>query len=129
MGLGALLALLLAFAAMNLAWMAVHIGHTVLIILVLGACYCLYLIRHSFRLAYGTAEMMIGLSAIFGAMGRAPEVVSDPATGTLLLVQLAAGMYIIIRGFDNFAQTEPFKGGSAPFRAVWTFIRGRKRKE
>jgi hypothetical protein len=125
MGLGAFIAVLLAFAAMHLAWLAVHFGQTTLIILVLAACYALYLIRHVSRLAYGMVEIAIGMFAIFGAMGRAPEVVSDPSTGSLLLVQMAAGMYVVIRGFDNFAQAQPFKGGSAPFRGLWRFIRGR----
>jgi hypothetical protein len=86
MGLGAFIAILLAFAAMHLAWLAVHFGQTTLIILVLAACYILYLVRHISHLAYGTAEVAIGMFAIFGAMGRAPEVVSDPSTGSLLLV-------------------------------------------
>jgi hypothetical protein len=129
MGLGAFIAILLAFAAMHLAWLAGHIGQTMLIVLVLAACYILYLVRHISRLAYGTAEVAIGMFAIFGAMGRAPEVVTDPATGNLLLVQMAAGMYVVIRGFDNFAQSQPFKGGSAPFRDLWRFMRGRKRAE
>jgi hypothetical protein len=107
---------LLAFAAMHLVWMTLHIGRIALIILVLAACYILYLIRHVSRLAYGTVEIAIGMFAIFGAMGRSPEVVSDPATANLLLVQMAAGMYVVIRGFDNFAQAQPFKGGAAAFR-------------
>ena len=108
------------------------IGQTTLIILILGACYSLYLIRHFFRLAYGMVEIVIGLFAIFGAMGRAPQVVEDPATATLLLVQLAGGMYIVIRGFDNFAQSQPFAGGGAAFAALWELVRsrwGRNRKE
>ena len=92
---------------------------------ILGACYSLYVIRHFFRLAYGTVEIVIGLFAIFGAMGRAPQIVDDPATATLLLVQLAAGIYIIIRGFDNFAQSRPFAGGGAAFRALGDLIRAR----
>jgi hypothetical protein len=129
MGIGAVLAVLLAFAALNLAWIAANIGQTILIILILGACFSLYVIRHFFPVAYGMVEIVIGLFAIFGAMGRAPQVIDDPATGNLLLVQLAAGMYIIIRGFDNFARSQPFKGSSAPFRDLWRFIRGRKRAE
>jgi ethanolamine transporter EutH len=121
MGLGAGIALLLAFAAMHLAWMARNIDPTMLIILVLAACYILYLIRHFYRLAYGSVEILIGLFAIFGAMHRAVDGVADAAT----LVQMAAGMYVIIRGFDNFAQAQPFKGGSAPFRDLWPFIWGR----
>jgi hypothetical protein len=82
-------------------------------------------------LAYGTVEIMIGLSAIFGAIERAPHVVEDPAT-SLLLIQLAAGMYIIVRGIDNCAQAKPWMGGVAAFRWLWESIgarSGRKRKE
>jgi hypothetical protein len=129
MGLGGVIAALLFFAALHLAWIRRNVEATALIILILGVCYSLYMIRHFFRLAYGTVEILIGLFVIFGAMVRAPQTADDPATTTLLMVQLAAGMYIIIRGFDNFAQAEPFKGGSTPFRTVWTFIRGRNRKE
>jgi hypothetical protein len=128
-GLGGVIAALLIFAALHLAWMASNFNQTTLIILILGACYILYLIRHLFRLAYGTVEILIGLFAIFGAIGRAVQAADDPATGSLLLAQLAAGMYIIIRGFDNFAQSEPFKGASAPFRDLWRFIRGRWRRK
>jgi hypothetical protein len=129
MGLGAVLALLLVFAALHLAWIVVHITETPLIILILATCYGFYLIRHFFRLAYGMVEILIGLVAIFGAMGRAPQVVDDPATDPLLLVQLAAGMYIIIRGFDNFAQAEPFAGGNVAFRGLWELIRARWRRK
>jgi len=125
LGLGAAIALLLAFAAMHLAWLAVHFGQTMLIILVLGACYILYLVRHFSRLAYGLVEILIGLFAIFGAMGRAVDGVADAAT----LVQMAAGMYVVVRGFDNFAQAQPFKGGGAAFHDLWTFIQRRKRTE
>jgi len=125
MGLGGVIAALLALAGFNLAWMGRNFGEDTLIILILGTCYILYLIRHFYRLAYGTVEMLIGLIAIFGAMGRARQVADDPATRTLLLVQLAAGMYIIIRGFDNFAQSAPFAGGFVAFRQLWGLIRAR----
>jgi hypothetical protein len=72
-------------------------------------------------------EILIGLFAIFGAIGRAPQVVDDPAIGNLLLVQMAAGRYVVVRGFDNFAQSKPFAGGGAAFTAVWRFIRERWR--
>jgi len=68
----------------------------------------LYRIRRFFRLAYGSVEVVVGALAIYGAMGRAPELVSDPTTFNLLPVQLAAGIYIVIRGFDNWAQSAPF---------------------
>jgi hypothetical protein len=126
MGLGGFLALLLGAAALHIAWIAANVPEIALITLLLAVCYGFYLIRHFSRLAYGTVEILIGFFAIFGAMGRAPQVVDDPATANLLLVQLAAGMYIIIRGFDNYAQSAPFVGGGAPFRALWELIRGRR---
>jgi hypothetical protein len=132
MGLGAVLALLLTFAAKHLGWVATTVPSFPLIGLIMVLCFGFYLIRQFLRLAYGTVELSIGVLVIFSAMGRAPEVIDDPATGTLLLVQLAAGIYIIIRGFDNFAQAQPFAGGGAAFREVWNLIRarwGRKRKE
>ncbi len=79
MGLGGVIAALLALAGFNLAWMGRNFGEDTLIILILGACYILYLIRHFYRLAYGTVEMLIGLIAIIGAMGRARQVADDPA--------------------------------------------------
>ena len=57
-------------------------------------------------------------------MTRKPELVEPD----LLLVQLAGGMYVIIRGFDNFAQSAPFAGGGAVFRAVWDLIKARLRR-
>ena len=127
-GLGGLLALLLAFAALHLAWLATHIGQPWLMILILALCYSFYLIRNFFRMAYGTVEILIGFVAIYGAMDRAPESAND-GTATLLLVQMAAGIYIIIRGFDNWAQSPPFAGGAAPFRALWGSIRSRRAKD
>jgi len=125
MGLGGVLAISLAFAAKYLGWIATNVASFPLVGIILVLCFGFYLIRHFFRLAYGTVELSIGILVIFNAMGRAPLVINDPATGTLLLVQLAAGMYIIIRGFDNFAQSRPFLGGSAAFREVWNLIRAR----
>jgi hypothetical protein len=119
---GGVLAVVLAEIAIHLQWIAVNIHGDTLIIAILAACYGLYLVRHFSRLAYGTLEMMIGLSVIVGTMIRKPELV-DPG---LLLVQLAAGMYVIIRGFDNFAQSAPFKGSAEGFRAQWDLLRRKK---
>jgi len=60
---------------------------------------------------------------IIGTMHRKPELV-DPS---LLLVQIAAGMYLIIRGFDNFAQSAPFEGAGAAFRALWHLMKAARR--
>jgi hypothetical protein len=77
--------------------------------------------------AYGFLEILIGMFVIIGTIGREPELV-DPS---LLLVQVAAGMYVIIRGFDNFVQSDPFAGGEAAFRALWNLVKAlrlRRRK-
>ena len=47
----------------------------------------------------------------------------------MLMVQLATGMYIIIRGFDNFGQAVPFSGGFMAFREVWDLIRAGQTKQ
>jgi hypothetical protein len=125
--LGGVLALVLMFAAMHLAWIATHIPQQLLLVLILVVCYGLYLLRSVARLSYGFLEVLIGVFIVFGTMGKAPQVVSDPATARLLLVQLAAGMYIIVRGFDNWAQSEPFAGGCAMLRATWKALWVRKR--
>jgi uncharacterized membrane protein YcfT len=124
MSFGFVLAAVLAVIAQHLQWIAVNITGTTRIIIILAACYGVYLVRRFSRLAYGTIEIVVGLSVIVGTMIRKPELV-DPG---LLLVQLAAGMYVIIRGFDNFAQSAPFAGGAAPFRALWDLLRRKRPK-
>jgi hypothetical protein len=62
-------------------------------------------------------------------MGRAPQFIEDPATKSLLMVQLAAGMYIIIRGFDNFAKAAPFEGGFRAFGEAWNLITAGSEKQ
>ena len=122
--LGVVLALLLAAVAQHLQWIATNVTGYLLMIIILAVCFGLYLLRHFSRLAYGFLEVMVGLFVIIGTMTRKPELV-EPG---LLMVQLAAGMYVIIRGFDNFAQSAPFTGGGAAFRAVWDLIKARLRK-
>jgi hypothetical protein len=124
---GGVLALLLGFAAVHLKWFTTHITVTPVIstpaiIAILAACYALYLVRFFSPLAYGTFEVFIGCLAIVGTMVRDPEHVAQ----SLLIVQLAAGMYLVVRGFDNLAKVEPFLGGYAKFRELWDAIRRRK---
>jgi hypothetical protein len=126
MALGGVLAIMLWAASTHLAWISVHIDTVLLELLIIFAACGLYAIRHFFRRAYGTLEVLVGLLAIFGTMGRAPQIVDDPATASLLLVQTAAGMYIIVRGIDNFAQTEPFASAGPVFMALWSSIRKKR---
>ena len=122
--LGSVLASLLAAVALHLQWIATNVTGDILIIIILAVCYGLYLLRHFSRLAYGCLEIIVGIYIIIGIMTRKPGLVEPD----LLMVQLAAGMYVIIRGFDNFAQSAPFAGGGAAFMAVWDLIKTRLRK-
>ena len=56
--LGSVLASLLAAVALHLQWIATNVtGTTRRIIIILAACYGLYLVRRFSRLAYGTLEI------------------------------------------------------------------------
>jgi hypothetical protein len=83
--LGGVLALLLMFTAMHLAWIATHIPQHLLLVMILVFCYGLYLLRSVARLSYGFLEVLIGVFIIFGTMGKAPQVVGDPGTASRLL--------------------------------------------
>jgi hypothetical protein len=78
--LALILSLLLGAAAWHLAWISVNVHRDLLLLLILLVAIGLYAIRHFFRMAYGILEILVGLTAIFGAMGRAPQIVDDPAT-------------------------------------------------
>jgi hypothetical protein len=66
MFLGGIIAIWLVVAATNLGGIARNLGENTIFILVLAACYTLYLVRYFFRLVYGTVESFIGIAAIFG---------------------------------------------------------------
>jgi hypothetical protein len=81
--------------------------------------------RRYFRIAYGFLELVIGFTVILGTMDRAhPSLALDYMTADLMLVQLAAGIYIIIRGFDNLAQAEPF--ASTSLTRSWAWVKSRR---
>jgi hypothetical protein len=123
-GLGGLLAVLLAAAASHLQWIRAHLQREVAIIAVLAVSYLLYLLRRFLRLACGFVEALIGVLVIIGTINRHPEKV-DPS---LLMVQIAAGMYVITRGFDNLALSSPFAGAASAFKAVWDLIKRKKHR-
>ena len=71
MDLGGVLAISLAAAAIYLQWIATHItGRLLRIMIILAACYELYLVRHFSRLAYGFLEILVGVFVIIGTMSR-----------------------------------------------------------
>jgi hypothetical protein len=122
--LAIVLVVMLIVAATHLAWIRGRINEYVLILIILLFAFGLYLIRYFFRFAYGIVEIFIGLLSISGAMARAPQIVDDSTT-TLLLVQTAAGIYIIVRGIDNLSRMEPFIGAGNAFRELWRSMRNR----
>jgi hypothetical protein len=69
------------------------------------AAACLYYVRISFRRTYGLIEIAIGLAAVYYSVPR----FADPTP--LTIVQIGAGIYIIIRGIDNVDQGMLTKSG------------------
>jgi hypothetical protein len=100
---GTVLAIVLISAALSLHWLAAY--SSVAITLALLCCYGLYAIRHLRPLAYGTAEILIGAMLIVAAMQGAPAGLPNELDFWALVGKLAAGIYIIVRGLDNFAQS------------------------
>jgi hypothetical protein len=119
LGLG--LAALLREAAIYLPWIRENVSRYLLVSAILVLSYGLYTMRRFCRYGYGFLEAVIGFYVIFGTMERAPPIIDDPSTD-LILVQIAAGIYIIIRGFDNMAQSEFMENISV--RATWEQAKG-----
>jgi hypothetical protein len=119
--LGLVLATLLREAAIYLPWIRENVPRYLLVAAILVLSYGLYTMRRLCRYGYGFLEVVIGFSVIFGTMERAPPIIDDPLTD-LILVQIAAGIYIVIRGFDNIAQSEFMENTSV--RATWEQAKG-----
>ena len=85
--------------------------------LILLVCYVLYAVRLKRPLAYGMTELLVGLVTILIAARRAPAPPATPEFG-LLVIGLAAGIYIVIRGLDTMSRSPLVKGTSW---ARWLF--------
>jgi hypothetical protein len=107
--LGAVPFVLLLLAVRHFAWIATHIDENVLIVLLILVAIGLFVVREIARLTYGIFEILIGVVAVFAAITRAVEAINDPALANQIMVQSAAGLYIIVRGIDNIWQSKPFK--------------------
>jgi hypothetical protein len=101
---GAALMGLLWLAAENLKWIWDHVQHDILSVLLIVVAVGLFVVRERFRVAYGVAEILVGMIAIVGVMGRTDNVIFV-AKGQLL-VQIAAGIYIMVRGIDNLLNSK-----------------------
>jgi hypothetical protein len=66
------------------------------LVLVAALGFVLYFVRENFKQLYGLAEIAIGLSAAWTGF---PKLAAEPLPGALAL---AAGVYIIVRGIDNY---------------------------
>jgi hypothetical protein len=126
--LGFVLLGLLVAVVLNLRRIVAHIDTTPLTILTIAAAYVLYAIRKLRPLAYGITELLIGALVILLATLQAPEVFKDEAAVWALAVQLAAGIYIVIRGLDNMARS-PLWAGNDRARAFFECRWWRKWKE
>ena len=105
LGVGALLFLGLLKAARNLASILAYINNPwLLTVLIFLVCYVLYAVRLKRPLAYGIAELLVGLLTILLAAQRAPAPPDTPEFG-LLVISLAAGIYIVIRGLDTMSRS------------------------
>jgi hypothetical protein len=69
---------------------------------VLGAV--LYLVREHFRRFYGVAEVAIGLVGCWAGL------LKSASDSLLAVVAIASGVYVIVRGIDNFVQGRTFVG-------------------
>jgi hypothetical protein len=90
----------------------------VVTILTLGFCYILYSIRYLRPLAYGMAEIVIGMWLVVAALIGAPPGVPDEPTLWAIVGKSAAGIYIIVRGLNNMSQSRFVAGND---RARWFF--------
>jgi hypothetical protein len=108
LGGGLVLALLLVFIALNLQWIAIlprdYVWLPVFILTLVFGC-ILYSIRYLWPLAYGTAEIVIGLWLVLAATLGAPTGAADEQTFWTLVGKFAAGIYIFVRGMDNISQS------------------------
>jgi hypothetical protein len=81
----------------------------VAILILLGAG-GLFAIRKYLRFGFGLIELLIGVDAIWNVAESAP-LVTDGITRTQFLLQVAGGVYFIVRGLDNIDQSGRFTLG------------------
>jgi len=101
------------FAEHSAALIGIFPNQILASLLVLAAV-ALFAIRKFFRLSFGLIEIMIGIDALWNIPDNAPVVV-DSATRTQFLLQIAVGLYLIVRGLDNGDQA----GVLARLRKIW----------
>jgi hypothetical protein len=66
--------------------------------------FALYLVRENLRKLYGIAEIVVGLVACWAGFGK---LMSETLGGT---IALAGGVYIMVRGIDNYVQGAKTEG-------------------
>jgi len=70
----------------------------------MAAALILFAIRKFMRPSFGLVEIAIGIDALWNVPDTAPVVI-DGITRTQFLLQIAAGIYLIVRGLDNLDQS------------------------
>jgi hypothetical protein len=66
--------------------------------------FALFAIRKFMKASFGLVELAVGVDALWNVPDTAPLVI-DGITRTQFLLQIAAGLYLIIRGLDNIDQS------------------------
>ena len=94
------------FAEHSAGIIAASPNDIIAIAIVLGAI-GLFAIRKYLRCAFGLIEILIGADAVWNVADRAP-LVTDSATRTQFVLQVAIAAYFIVRGLDNIDQSGRF---------------------
>jgi hypothetical protein len=89
---------LLLLAAQHLEWLINHFSVGWLATLIVAVSVVLFFVRRGFRLAYAELEITLGIFLVITTI-RAET--PDPSIDQRAF-KIAAGMYLVIRGIDNF---------------------------
>ena len=122
---GVLLTALLVTTATHLAPFAEYFGPNDLSQMILLAAVALYLVRRFLPLAYGLSEIIIGTMVIFNAVARSQQAADIQAIADQLVVQVAGGIYLIVRGIDNFVRSRLYGELAASIKGMWMLFRSK----
>jgi hypothetical protein len=82
--------------------------------------FALYILRSLARVQYGFTEIMFGIVAMFAA-SNATKLQTDKQT---MALQVAASIYIVIRGLDNVRAGIEKYPNSHPTKRLWNDLFG-----
>ena len=89
-------------------WLGSILPKDSLTLLFIGIAILLFWIRKKYRFAYAMVEIFLGITAMGNTALHIPDVITAESRNHFAL-QVAAGIYIFIRGLDNAAQSVLWK--------------------